>query len=348
MQASAVIVIGNQFASAPVCDFVSGQGGERTRVPTACLEILGRSVLELTIARLRHAGTQAISVIAGANWAPCWLDRDVEIVFAGRGRDCWVKAAHKLKEDVAQGVENVVLMELGAYVECDFADALQFHRSRRNSLTQFEDRQQPLEFWVVSAAAIRASASDCMLPFGVDEALDPAASYPVMGYVNRVSDARDLRRLVVDAFLGHCAICPRGREIRPGVWVDDGARPHRSARILAPAYLGRFARLRRSAVITRFTNIERNCCVGAGTVVDSASILPYTTLGKGLDISHAVIHGDEFVDLTCNLALKIDDPRLIRGTATQPRLVPKPKEQFEPADGMTKSVELERGLQGEV
>ena len=37
----------------------------------------------------------------------------------------------KLKEHAAQGVEEVVVMEVGPYAECDFAEALRFHRLKQ-------------------------------------------------------------------------------------------------------------------------------------------------------------------------------------------------------------------------
>ena len=345
MQASAIIVIGNHFASAAVCDFPNRPAS----VTTSCLEILGRSVLELTVERLRHAGIQAISVIAEESSAPLLRDRDLEIVTAGRTVDRWPRAGHKLKAYAAQGIEEVLLMELGAYAECDFREVLQSHCSARKSLTQLQDSRQPLDFWIVNAAAIRTLPGDCPLPFGPDSGLGPSAPCLVKGYVNRLANAADLRRLVVGAFLGRCAIRPRGREVRPGVWIDDGARRHRTARLVAPAYLGRDARMGRSAVVARFSNVERNCHVGEGTVVDSASVLSHTTLGRGLDVSQAVVHGNEFVDLGRNLAIKIDDPNLIRDTAPRPRrLSRRQREQVGALDGRNQPFELEGSLQGEV
>ena len=130
--------------------------------------------------------------------------------------------------------------------------------------------------------------------------------------------------------------------------MDDGARRHRTARIVAPAYLGRDARMGRSAVVARFSNVERNCHVEEGTVVDSASVLSYTTLGRGLDVSNAVVHGNEFVDLGRNLAIRIDDPSLIRDTAPRPwRLSKRRYEQVGPLDGRPQPL-LEGSLQGEI
>jgi NDP-sugar pyrophosphorylase family protein len=96
------------------------------------------------------------------------------------------------------------------------------------------------------------------------------------GYVNRLAQARDLRRLVLDAFLSRCEMRPGGREVRPGIWLDEGTRVHKSSRLVAPVYLGRSTKIGPLAVITKFSNVERNCQVGAGMIMerrDSPSVL---------------------------------------------------------------------------
>jgi len=322
--ASAILVVSDQLISPAVARFARGERDEIeiTGLPICCLEIFGQSVLERTVARLQQAGIHAISVITGANVVSPRHDLNLEIILTGRADDRWAIAERTVKEHAEREVEQILLLEMGPYLECDLAEALQFHRAKRNLLTQLRDSQQGLDGWIVNAAVVRMSALSCILPFSEDSGLDHPVSYLTRGYVNRLADAHDLRRLVVDAFLERCAIRPRGRQVRPGIWMEDGARVHRSARITAPAYLGRSVKVKTSAVVARFSNVERNCRIGAGTVVDSASILAYTALGRGLDVSHAVVDGNEFVDLTSDLTVRIDDPKLVRGTRLLRRAVP--------------------------
>jgi NDP-sugar pyrophosphorylase family protein len=150
------------------------------------------------------------------------------------------------------------------------------------------------------------------------------------GYVNRLADGRDLRQLVRDAFLSRCEIKPRGREVRPGVWIDDGARVHKFARLVAPVYVGRSAKVGPSAVITRCSNLERSCQVGEQTVVEASTVLPHTVLGSGLDVSHALVEGDKFVDLQRNVALQIDDPNLLHDATPLKRRVPAHRQYVSP------------------
>jgi NDP-sugar pyrophosphorylase family protein len=97
--------------------------------------------------------------------------------------------------------------------------------------------------------------------------------------------------------------------------MDKGARVHKSSRLVAPIYLGRSTKVGRSAVVARFSNLEHHCQVGEGTVVDSTTVLAHTALGRGLAVSHAMVDGKEFMDLERNVALRIEDPKLIRDTA---------------------------------
>lgn len=317
MQASAILIVRNRFVANTAGGLADGAKG--TRVPSAWVEILGQSVFERTVTRLRQAGINATSVIAEAGFVSPMPACGLEINIAREAGDCWSIAARTLKKQAAQGVKDILVMDLGAYVECDLPEVLRFHFAKRPALTQLQNGR-PLDFWMVNAHAVSAAGRDFTPPFKQDKTLTPVP-FMVKGYVNPLADAADLRRLVVDAFLARCAIRPRGREIRPGVWLDDGAKAHRSARIVAPAYLGRGAKLGPCVIMTGYSNVERHCQVGAGTVVDSASILAHTALGRGLEVSHAVVDGNEFVDLGRNLAVKIDDPNLLRDTSPRPRRV---------------------------
>jgi hypothetical protein len=289
------------------------QGGPLGR-PIVCAEVLGQSVLERTLVRLRKAGIRPITVIGGPGLSSLPSNRDVHTIVTGNSFTRWPAARRILKEQSAQGIETVFMIALGAYTEPNVPAALEFHRTRGIPLTQLEDTQGPLDFWIVNAKWFTTAATGCTLPFHYGEFPGLPIPCPMAGYVNRLAGARDLRRLVLDALLSRCELKPRGREMRPGIWLDDGARVHKSSRLVAPVYLGRSTKIGPSAVITRFSNVERNCQVGRGTVVERASILPHSVIAGGLDVSHAVVDGNRLVDLERNLTMHIDDPNLIRDT----------------------------------
>lgn len=315
MRVSAIVVINDGPSPTGALDGASQQKREPSRGSITCSDILGQSVLDRTLVRLRTAGIRTVSVIGPPNLSSLPSNRATEFIPAGNSFARWPAAQRKMREHGGQGIETVLMIGLGAYMELDVAEAVKFHRAKGKPLTQLEDSNGALDFWVVDSKWFNTAANGCTLPFRYGEFPGLPVPCRMKGYVNWLAEARDLRRLVLDAFLCRCELKPKGREVRPGVWAAEGARIHKLSRLVAPVYLGSNTRVGPSAVITRFSNLERNSQVGAGTVVESTSVLPHTVLGRGLDVSHAVVDGNKFLDVKRNVALVIDDPKLIRDTA---------------------------------
>lgn len=285
--------------------------------PMACVEILGKSVLERIVHKLQGEGVKAISVVADERFAPVVvtpITRRTRIQLSLPHNDLQSAAECVLREYVEQGIELIMLIRLGPYVEFDLAELVCFHRDRGQLLTPVADRWRSLPMWTIDARRLRQTQST-----GIGDWIDGAGvchaePYIERGYVNPLETAQDLRRLVADAFLSRCTIRPSGRETKPGIWLDDGAQLHRRARIVAPAYLGCGTKVRAHALITRCSNVERQCELDTGTVVEAASILKNTYLGRGLQVSHAVIDKNKFLHLRHNLVVAIEDPRLLSRT----------------------------------
>jgi anti-anti-sigma factor len=304
--AGAVLTVGpwQQIAAASSLETAR----EKFVSPLATLEILGESVLERTIARLRAAQVQVISVLIPQHcpFSSRFKDPQLRVNVVKQPIDPALIDL-SIREQAQAGIQNVLLMGLGAYVEVDFTDLLEFHREMGKPHTHARDNNGPLDLSVLDTSLGQSHSARSTLSH--DRSL--RSWYRVEGYVNRLADARDLRRLVVDSFRGRCSIRPRGREVKPGVWVGDGARVHRGARIVAPAYIGEGTRVRASVLITRHSNVERRCDIGHGTVVENSSVLPATFLGRGLSLTNALVAGDRYVHLGRNVTAKIADKRLI-------------------------------------
>src|SRR4029077_19174021 len=119
-------------------------------------------------------------------------------------------------------------------------------------------------------------------------------------------------RLATDLLTGKCKMRPHGVETRPGIWIDEGAQVARGARIVAPAYIGRDARIEDDCLITRCSNVESWSHVDFGTAVEDSSILTNTYVGIGLDLSHSIVDGDELLNLHHEVRLHISDPVVMR------------------------------------
>jgi len=200
-----------------------------------------------------------------------------------------------LAEYAERGIETAFVAGLGGYVEFDAEEMLQFHRQERQASTRAFNERGALDFWVIKRRGISTVPAT------------RSAAYPLCGYVNPLARAWDLRRLVVDALQGRCQLSPMGREIKPRVWVDDGAQLHRRARVVAPAYIGRASSVREDTLITRFSNVESFCEVDYGTAIEDSSVLSNSYVGIWLDVSHAVVCGSKLLNLSRNATLNLAD-----------------------------------------
>lgn len=324
MQVSAVLVVDDRCLSSTASNAelaYTGRSDNKSR-SVACSEIFGESLLTRTVKQLRGAGIETISVVGASIYPLSKFGAGITRVAAARSCECWSEAQREVLRLKAQGSQTVLMIGVSAYVEWQVEELLRFHFAHGMPLTQVHDAQGPLEIWAVNSKWFSTAAVGCTLPFRYGEFPGLPVACIIGGYVNRLADAAGFRRLVRDGFLARSETRPLCKEIRPGVWVEDGARIHKSARLVAPVYIGAGAKIGASAVITRFSNVERNSTVGAGTVVDSASILSDTELGAGLELSGTVLEGNMLLDVRRNVALCIHDPNLIRdiGARYQPAI----------------------------
>jgi len=333
MQLGAIVVLGERpsFSDGPGHGGFAKPGTEPlewlAKTPIAALELLGQSPLQRTISYLEHVGVETISLVTKADLSVLpagTLGRSAANVLVDQSVEAWSAIERVFDEYIKNGCETILLIRLGAYVEFNFADMLQFHRSKEQPLTRASDGHGPLDFWMIDAihfrkAGTRFRKETCLAGSGA------VANYDRATYVNRLLHARDVRHLVVDAFAARHFIRPSGQETRPGVWLDDNARLHQRARAEGPAYIGRGTKVEATALITAFSSVERCCHISSGTVVANASILAHTYLGAWLDVSHAVVCGNKVAHLRHNVTVDIQDRRLIRNIPVVPpvrRLLP--------------------------
>ena len=287
----------------------------------ACVELFGQSALERMVVRFRQAGLRSVSVIASSDCLSLYETKEVRITVPKISEDRGALLKRMLLRDLQRGIDTVLVAEVGAYVEIDLPAALQFHRTIAQPITPIHDAHGCLAYWIVDVPRVLANP-DFSLPLDENTLINAPAPWLEHGYVNRLETPRDFRTLVIDSFLGRCSIKPSGREVKPGVWVEGGARVHKTARLVAPCYVGSDARVQAGAVITRCSNLERNCEVGEGSLVFDASLFPHTMVGRGLDISTAIVDRVDFVDLARNVSLHIQDPNLISDVPPQKQHVP--------------------------
>jgi len=204
-----------------------------------------------------------------------------------------------------KGFAAVLMIRCGAYVEVDIAEMLAFHELQGLGTTQAFTDEGPLEVWIVDTSAVH----EC--PKILSSAV-PLARYYSQAYVNRLQSAEDFRRLVLDSFSSRCLLRPEGIEIKPGVWVGSGAQIDRSARVVAPAFIGRNVEISDNCLITRASNIESNSHIDFGSAIENSSILSNTYVGIGLDLCHSIVDGNNLLNLRHHVNLPITDPVVLR------------------------------------
>jgi len=284
-------------------------GGEKGLSPSnvssgsfACVELLGRTVLGRIIEDFLRGGVDSIAVVASVPFTSAVLGHEKVGFFAAQ--NLWLEAA---KRAASFEAESVLLVRLGAYVELDVADLLQFHRDQGKRLTRAWTDQGKLEWWAIDPTVVQANRE--LLSVLHTQA---ASRYLSRGYVNRLESPRDLRQLVVDGLGGRCHFRPQAVEVKPGVWIAQGSEIERSARLVAPVYLGRHSKVADQCLITRGSNVESNSQVDYGTVIEDSTVLANTYVGIGLDLSHSIVQGDNLVHVQHGVRLKISDPVVLR------------------------------------
>ena len=265
----------------------------------ATLELLGQSVLQRMVEELRKAKVDEITVFVDEP-----LSSDIS---AGATNTAWEAASEQLVKFGKKGVDSILIAELGAYVELDFAELFRVHQESDKGITRAFHQNSPLSFWVVNPTMLPESQE----VRGVLHRGD-SAEFHASGYINGLETAADLRRLVNDGLGCRCQFRPQGLEVKPGIWMAPGAQVERAARIVAPAYIGRNVKIGDECLITRGSNVESNSQVDYGTAIEDSSILSNTYVGIGLDLSHSIAHGNSLLNLQHDVLLQISDRAVMR------------------------------------
>jgi hypothetical protein len=146
----------------------------------------------------------------------------------------------------------------------------------------------------------------------------PCEEYRFGGYLNPLHEARDVRMLALDGFAGIANVPPCGRETKPGVWIADGARVHRSARLLAPCFVGAHAKVRASSLLTRGSVAEHHAEIDCGTIIENSTVLPATVVGAGLDAVQSVIGFRRVWNIRRSVEVEISDRGFVGALRSAP------------------------------
>jgi hypothetical protein len=306
----AVIVLGNGAEAG--YGSAARAGAQETWLPQAlpCVDILGCSMVERIVRNFGRIDLDVVTLLASAALPDQVLDLPREFANLKIEMVCDLSSAitERLSDYSRAGVENAFIVSANCYAETDLLDFFYFHREGQQKITRAFDQEGPLDMWVMNCKKVAGRSVESLLK----KADECGSSYFVAGYVCRLQGGDDIRKITSDSLQGRCAMRPSGEEIKPGIWVHEGAEIDRRTRIVAPAYIGRGATVREDALVTRCSSIERNCYVDYGTVIEDSSILANTRVGIWLDVLHAVASGNKMQSLKHNVVLEIPDPAVMR------------------------------------
>lgn len=209
---------------------------------------------------------------------------------------------------VRDGVDHLLLLRVSAYHEVDYQELLHFHLQSQSSLTQVYAADGSLDIALVSAATLR-NADSCLA--GVRGLIPRQRQFLYHGYLNRLRNLRDLHRLVQDGLRGNSRLSPVGTEVRPGIWLADGARIDVSAKLNAPVFVGANSRVAACCDIANATSIERGCEIDCGTTVNQSWVLPNTYVGMSLNVRRSVVSATRLFHVDRNVAIAFEDGNLV-------------------------------------
>jgi hypothetical protein len=281
-------------------------------IPLGLIAMLGRPVLHRLADRLSKSGIDSISVINAA-------DPFASLVAEAYRPDLrwknispdqvWRAAEDEFNELVQAGAELVIVIRLGGYAEVEIDPLLQFHFDRRNHTTQVIAADGPLDFFVLSGS--RRNDAAFLFRNRLHKMRVSTPTFITHSYVNRLRTSADFRRLTLDSFALKTPIDPAGEQVRPGVWIGKGAKVDRSARLVAPCYIGDYARVRAGSLITRGSSLEHHSVVDCGSVVEASTLLPFSYLGAGLDLAHSVVGFRRIASVKYHTELDVEDSTLV-------------------------------------
>lgn len=299
------LVLVNAGASSEAGDF------PWATTPPALMDVAGKTPLQRIAERLGRCGISQVTAVVEGPVAPqSALNSPDTLRYSSTSRQRFWRAAENAFNEMAQeGAELVLVHRMGPYVEADFERLVQFHLERGCRVSQLCDGLEGMEIFCISASRRNDAAS--LFRSALTRCRTDCPMLEHEGYANPLATAADLRQFAIDILTLKVDTAPAGEEWRPGVWVAPGARIEKGARLIAPAFVGRAARLRSGAVVTRCSCIEHHSEIDCGTVVENSSVLPYSYIGAGLDLAHSVAGMGTVANLRRNAVVEMADARLI-------------------------------------
>ncbi len=316
VEVAAIILVGGGSTSP------SRRAGEETLVapeflagvPLALQPLLGSPAVLHMASQLRSQGVGRLIVLSEGAAPALSKAAQAEQKTVGWQQveegQIWRTAENSFIE-LAQRVDEILVLRMGGYLQLDVQDLLAHHYENRCRVSAVVTADgKPLQVFAISANRRNDAAQ--LFRSGLKQMRTPCKNYVFRGYSNPLETAADFRSLTIDALLQKVPIAPRGREVRPGVWLASEAMVHPTARLVPPVYVGERTQVMPGALVTRCAVLEHCVRISERVVVENATVLPYTRVGAGLELKHCVAGGRCVAHLRHRVAMEVGDGRLLR------------------------------------
>jgi hypothetical protein len=269
----------------------------------AHFDVLGQNLLDREISKLEHFGVLRHTVISEESSTQFLPSRSA---MPGASDEAWERAAASY---IAEGVDHLLLLRIGAYTDLNYFHFLQFHLESGGPVTHAYAADGALDLALVDASKLSGAGEDYRRVFSA--LTSQRRRYAYSGYVNRLARPQDFYQLVDDGLRKKCGLRPQGTETRPWVWQGVDSEIDSSAVISGPAFIGARSRIGACCTVEGGCSIERDCEVDCGTVIEESWVMQHTYLGVALDVRRSIVGRDTLFHLERNVEVKIGDRHLI-------------------------------------
>jgi len=104
-----------------------------------------------------------------------------------------------------------------------------------------------------------------------------------------IGNLYEYRQAQRDVLEGKIKIKILGEEIKKNVWIDTGTKVHPSARINAPAVIGKNCLIEKNVVIGDFAVIGNNCRISQGAKVKNSTLWNNVEVEKNVELNNCII-----------------------------------------------------------
>jgi len=267
-------------------------------------DILGASLLDRTLAKLRDLDTLPPTVLSGRNVSDHVLPS--RSTRSGSFIDAWEKA---ISDYVDAGVETILLVRAGTYADVDYRELINFHHQTGSPLSHVYCGETSLDIAVVNAALLRNT--DDLVRRALSHLIPQQKRFHYDGYINRLRNHEDLHQLMQDGLRGQCQLRPVGVEVQSDLWCGEGAQIDSTVSIQGPAFVGAGSKVAAGCRIAGISSIERDCEVDCGTMIDNSMVLRGTYVGMALDVKNSIVGNEKIFNLDRNVEVNVSDARLI-------------------------------------